>query len=75
MALNPDNVEISSSNFSVISSIQFPLKIGTLLFPHSLKMNSLPFQSNFISFLFFSILSYFLAESIISSISSSKSIN
>lgn len=74
IALNPLNVLISSSNFSYISSKQFPLKTGTYLLPHNLNSNSFPFQSNFISFLVFSILSYFFALSIISSISSSKSI-
>jgi len=62
---------MSSSSFSVISSIQAPLRIGTfLLTPHSLNKNSFAFHSNLISFLVLSILSYFLAESIISSISS-----
>lgn len=32
IAPNPDNIDISSSNFSVISSIQPPLNIGTNLF-------------------------------------------
>ena len=32
IAPNPDNIDISSSNYSVISSIQPPLNIGTDLF-------------------------------------------